>query len=368
MKSLDSVGNDGSFPEGYSYSILATDYLYKALLAMQASGDTRMMSYGFVNNYTNWLTHMVMPGGYVDNAYDCGTYKLPSYIAAPLIKSSLLLNDATSKWFVNNFYNGLPLYNKGDYDLLYYYRTLNSSLGSYQPASYRYFSDGRTLTWRSGWNNSNTVGLWLKGGNSSEHSHNHWDKGHISVYYGNSPLLIEAGTPVYSDPLLSTYYQPLAGHNVLQATPKSSAVSDVPITVNGLDATSGNVTIDGRNAYTNVTRWNRSIVWSNSIAFSLNITDDAQLTTIKNIGDEWFRFHTGDALTTDLIVQGSDYSWTVTINNNVTMQFSSNKKISIQIVQLPDASTDAKTHACIVVKGAESSSSLNLATNLTILP
>jgi hypothetical protein len=124
--------------------------------------------------------------------------------------------------------------------------------------------------------------------------------------------------------------QQATGHNMMQVDAVNNTIKvNAPMTVTTLGATSGNITINGTCAYTNINNCTRNIVW-NATGFTgtltIKISDNFNKTTQVLSGTEVYRFHTGN--TNGMSITGSGTSWTASWNN-VTMGITSNFALNI---------------------------------------
>jgi sulfatase modifying factor 1 len=366
-RSAGGMGNDGSCVEGFGYAQMANSSFFKTLLAARDAGDSRFNSRPNLEAYINWMTHLFMPGLQTANFSDSG-YKINSGYPPgnDLLLASLLLNDHNRlNWIRTGFYGGYP--GKSPVALRCLYENEVGGFGSVPPDShFNYFSDAHLVTWRSGWDSETATALWIKGGSQWE-LHNHRDNGQISVYCGGTRVLMDAGLDGYDHPLYTNYFETCAGHNILQAGGVGGAV-DTPLVVSNLTSRSGSLQMEGAAAYSNVTSWIRSVSWTNNAEFRMEIVDSARLTAEKSAGDEWFRFHTGAVSSNDLtVVSLTNGQWEVFFAGaGAVFAFTSEQSILVDVEEQADGSSSQKKHACIRIKGAQSTSHLTLRTSLVL--
>jgi len=376
-RSVSGMGHDGSCFEGFGYAQMANASLFRTLLAFQDAGENRFVGQPALEEYPNWVSHLLMPGFNVVNYADCAAYKInPGYPpGSDLMWNALLLRDhGRLNWLRSLFYGGRI--GKSPVALRCLYENLTGGFDTDRISpeeKFAYFSDSGVLVWRSDWDPDTATGLWIKGGSRWE-LHNHRDNGQISLYRAGTPILIDVGVDGYSHPLYTNYFRGCAGHNVLQAEGKTTSdgqivAVDMPLSVTLLTETSGRVEMQGSGAYTNVTSWIRSVSWTNSASgeFRMEISDSAQLLAPKASGDEWFRFHTGAVSSNDLAVLESSGQWTVAFaNTDAVMEFTADKPITVDVREFDDGATAHKRHACILIQCEEASSTLMLNTRLVL--
>ncbi len=349
-------GEDGSWSEGLAYGLMSAEYLFWAAWALERNGDHRLLRYGFPRNFSDWVIHMAMPGGYCVNAFDCGRYKIGDQPPHSFLLSTMLVNRPEAYWAGEHLFKSMPATLAG---LLFRYYSGTQERQQAEPKPYAFFPHQQVLTWRSGWDEKYAMGLWIRGG-SVRDSHSHRDNGHLSVYNGREPVLIEAGTPSYSDREMSIKYSPAAGHNVLQideVTPAGRG-RHTPLTVDRMDATGGKVAIDGTNASNSTEEWMRTVAWSQ--AGAVTITDTVELMRDVEPHTEYFRFHTGSSTPVDL--SGAGATWTAAWGAN-TMTFAADRDIAVDQVEWPDRS-GPRGHACIRIRPVKAGRALRLTTSL----
>jgi hypothetical protein len=172
------------------------------------------------------------------------------------------------------------------------------------PPLYAAYERAPMVFWRDSWEDDGT-GVWVRGGHPLD-QHDHQDRGHVNYIHGGRPILIEAGTPNYSNPDLSVHYASGVGHNVLQVGtvfperpyPMEGRAKHpgwqkvgctAPITVKSLGDQGGHIVIDASGCYAETDLWQREVWWSQD---GMTIVDEVQL---KEGSEETvlFRWHLG---------------------------------------------------------------------------
>ncbi|MCK5804121.1 MAG: heparinase II/III family protein, partial [Lentisphaeria bacterium] len=353
-------GSDGSWSEGLSYGLMSAEYLFWAAWAMARNGDERLLQYGFARNFSDWVIHMTMPGGYCVNAFDCGRSTMGDRPHNSFLLSALLVDQPAVFWAGENLFPRLPAALSA---LLFRHHSATREGASAEPEPYGVYSHQQVLTWRSSWDRKHSIGLWIRGG-SKRDSHCHRDNGHISIYNGREPILIESGTPSYSDRDLPVKYTPAAGHNTLQTgeVKPSGRGCHTPFTVHQLDESGGHVTVDGTNAFTAAEEWLRDIRWTRKGA--VTISDRVVLNDPAPPETEILRFHTGSSI--PLEISGGGAAWTVTWST-VTMNLAADSAFQLDQVPWPDRS-GPKGHQCLRIMAVAPTRELNLTTKIVFIP
>lgn len=325
-KSITTSGSDGSFMEGYGYSQTTTQIIMEAATAMKQAGDLRVSRFPFLTNHGDWLIHIIMPGKYVVDAFDCMNCKLLDTPTPAHIFSALMADRPDIYWGIRNIFEN-PNDNRHHIWLPLAFRYFTLEAGAlHPPKSYAWYPDLRLVTWRSGWNQAKDVGLWIKGGSLLD-GHSHRDQGQISVYRGDEAILIDSGAVSYSMGNVLDKMSRAAGHNILQPFPVDPPGKpvDVPVKVVSLDENSGSVEINGKNSRMFCDRWIRKISW-NKIG-DIIIADEAAFTKSVDKKDPWFIYHTGSVKQLD-IKKMNDRKTEVSWNRN-RMTFESDRDIEV---------------------------------------
>ncbi|EIP97637.1 Heparinase II/III-like protein [Opitutaceae bacterium TAV1] len=278
---LDALGPEGASSEGATYAMhRSAPVLYLAAIGTRATGDERIASHPFLQNFPTWLSQIFQPGQNTINAFDCwGALRGMYHTFTPNITLLATLSRSPHlAWILRNQIkttsrdlNGLLSLNIPD--------TLPQP-----PPLWGAYDRARWAVWRSSWTDD-ASGVWIRGEHPADfHAHN--DHGHVNYIVRGKPLLIEAGTPGYDHALKADRYDSVVGHNVLQVGdeifPKKSR--NVPLLVARLDATGGDATVRGAPGYANVRVWDRRVHWDSD---TLTVTDDVELKTPDTVLFRW---------------------------------------------------------------------------------
>ncbi|MCP4643065.1 MAG: heparinase [bacterium] len=377
MKALDAHGPNGEFEEGVGYASFTVTSLVHAAHAMAVSGDRRALDHPFLQRFPLWLVHHAQPGDAVVNCFDSGA----GYGAANRLRPLLSLMAATTaspaaRWGLEHLCNGptddLPGVAA---------RGLPRVGPEAAPPLYAVYERATRVNWRDSWDDAGS-GFWLRGGHPTD-QHDHQDRGHVNFIANGRPVLIEAGTPSYHNPLMMTHYTTGAGHNVLQLgtefpEERANAGEHVklpgwqprgvvaPITVTRLDETGGEATVTIAGGYDNLAEWRRTAQWT---ASKLTVVDEVTLQEgAKDV--VLFRWHLGTtenlgAIEADVHSVSGEWS-------TAAIRFSANNAIVHSSCAMPDktlpreAGDDAEpTHTCILVQTMGPVNALRLTTTVT---
>lgn len=350
--SLEALGQDGGYSEGYSYNDFSTTYLNYAAWRLLENTPYDFSLSPFLSQNGDWVISHLMPGGLLNNSSDSRLNRYQE-VTNSFALSAIITEGPSYMRAASNVFSSRHPDAYVERLLLNYYFYATTSVDD--PELFYAFPSRHMASWRSSWDNLTASAIWMKGSASND-GHANQDAGHFSLYVSGSPVLIECGTPDYSDPDKATKFDSILGHNVLQASPRSS-VQDCPMTVNSLSASGGDITLELENAYTDVTEWTRNVLFD---AYSATITDVVVLSSPKSSSEEWFRFHTSS--TVPVTISGAGGNWTVSWGAH-TISFSSNVDILVSQVLWDDhtLSSNQKTqHYCVVIETLQRESSMHL--------
>ena len=348
-RSLQASAGDGAFLEGVTYAQMSLGPLFEAVSAMRGNGDLRCASHPFIRSSWKWLLHMLMPGGALVNCSDSHMSNLPAWaMTVPLdsmVMATLASGDPDAVAAMRKVFPepapslaGLRL------------AAASMAPGTASLAPYAWFPSQQLVTWREAFRPPTDTrpefALWVKGSSPGCRSHGHRDPGQLSVYYGGHAVLMDCGTPDYSDAALETQYAPVAGHGTMQVggvQPRTEAV-DAPLTVRRLDANGGSVDIDLTRGYRGVQQCTRSVTWSKGV---VTIDDAVRFPASVPAGTEVYRFHVGSP--GELRIRGGGTSWTLEWQG-AAMKLVASVPIEVDQVAWPDRVQQPFTHPAVRLK------------------
>lgn len=271
LLSVAGLGEDGSTSEGTEYSQHWTaPFLYMAAQALHKTGDDRLASRAFFQNFPAWLALRYQPGGWMINASDnWGGARGLYYRNAPdFTRLVVLTNNGSLAWMRRNVLKVFP------YD---YYGLASLAIPEDRivppPKLWALYERQHMAVWRNNWD-ENGSGVWVRGGDPRD-GHDHYDRGHVNFISEGKAVLIEGGTPGYDDPRKREKFDSVVGHNVLQVGDNIlPAKTKAPISVAKMDETGGDVTVDAGAGYPTVKQWTRRVQWT---ARSMEIVDTVVL-------------------------------------------------------------------------------------------
>ena len=370
LKALSAHGADGEFEEGFGYaSFTVTSMVYTAH-AMAVAGDRRALDHPFLKNFPTWLVHHLQPGGMVINCFDAGpALGRESGLRSLMSLFAVCTGSPAARWALENLLGGTS-----DDIAGFAARSLPALESVAAPPLFASYKRATRVNWRDSWDDDAT-GVWVRGGHELD-QHDHQDRGHVNLIANGKPILIEAGTPSYSNLEMPSHYASGAGHNVLQvgAVPPKAPERPgqfvrpsgwqkrggvAPITVHRLDAAGGDVSVDGSRCYDDLQRWDRRVVWTSE---KLTVTDDALLADGK---EEiiLFRWHLGTAQEVELREENGKFTaqW-----DDATIVLEGSQPLLVSQEKMPDNTLDHSQqddrHTCLVIRSAEKVNGLELKT------
>ena len=369
LASLQSHGQNGEFLEGFSYAQMSLLSTHEIIGKMRLAGDSRCISIPFVKNNWKWFAQMHQPGKMLVNCGDSGLSELPDYCFTVPFSSfsaaAMASGDPDAQSMIRFLYPSPQ--SIGALEALKYadYLLENGGAGQVRLPTFAYFPSQQLVTWRTEFQPIASVqtalSIWAKGGTPQE-NHIRREQGHLSIYNGDRIVLMNCGTPYYSDADYFNGYASVAGSNIMQVdqlTPSGVAVS-APLAVNRLDANGGDVSIDSSGAYLGAT-CTRNISWDQTGL--VKIVDQATLSSPVPSGTEFYRFHTGSAQ--PLNITGAGKLWAVSWRGT-TMKITSDQPITVQQIVRPDKVTAPFQHQTILISVPQQTSSLSLTSELII--
>ena len=360
LESLDAHGSAGEFEEGFGYASFTVASMLHAARAMAAHGDRRALDHAFLRNFPTWLAHHLQPGDMAINCFDAGPARDAGRTARPLF--SLLAactGSPVARWALTRQLDG-----PAD-DLAGLVARAAPPVGDdVEPPPFAAYERATRVNWRSGWN-PDATGVWVRGGHPTD-QHDHCDRGHVNFILHGRPVLIEAGTPSYSHPLMGSHFASGYGHNVLQLgleQPRPVQAGETlaqpgwqqpgvvaPVAVHRLDSTGGDVSLRIADGYAGLAEWRRDVAWDDR---SLRVADAVRLA--EGRADViLFRWHLGTNVEPEIIptADGFDVVW-----DGARMTIGSERPIEVSAIRAPDnavnvATDDARPetfHTCVVV-------------------
>ena len=349
---LATSGNDGAFLEGISYAQMSLGGVFETLSLLKKNNDLRCHEFPFVNNCWKWILNMCLPGNYLVNSYDSRIGRLPAWaIKSPLSSLSCAVLASTDNAGIENvkylFPEGISTKEGLEYEFAIQDVKANNNVNI---PTFAYFESQQQIVWRSKYERpqdpQSAFAIWLRGG-SLRDSHSHRDQGQVSIYCGNRVILMECGTPDYSNPLLNSHYANAAGHGIMQIgeiSPRNLPV-DAPIIIKELNADGGSAVINTTKAYSSTVNCTRQVDWSKE--GNITIHDNVKFKNIVKAGGEIYRFHTGS--NRPIEIKGSDNNWQI---NWLGVKFILNSNHPIQVNQCswPDSVCPPYAHQVIIIK------------------
>lgn len=364
LRALDVQGKQGEFNEGIGYAMFTVDSMLAAAHAMAAHGDTRALEHPFLRGFPIWAMHHVQPGRFRVNCFDAGGARTPRNDGGTrqlLETLAVFARSQTAAWALSNLYDGPTNDLAG---LLACTATLRGGEEIHVPPCFAFY-DGpaRRVNWRSSWADD-ADGVWVRGGHPLD-GHDHFDRGHVNYIVRGKPLLIEAGTPGYDNPAIHTLYSTVAGHNVLEVEGHKPKKASAPICVTRLDASGGDLTVDGTACYPGLKQWRRRVTWDQS---QLTVEDQVAASADKP-AVMLFRWHLGSDQPAKISGEGGN--WQVVWPDG-TLALTSPAPLTVTQEKLPDNTVCLGRkdngwdflHTCVVVRTVQSASSIDLKTTV----
>jgi hypothetical protein len=203
----------------------------------------------------------------------------------------------------------------------------------------------------------------VRGGHRLD-QHDHQDRGHVNYVHRGKPILIEDGTPAYSNPD-SKRTASCQGHNVLQIGSAPAKKSVAPIKVTRLDAQGGDVTVDPTACYEEAQKWTRRVIWS---ADNLEVRDEVIL---KKDKDDTLTFRWHLATSEKVMIDGDARKYTVswpdavmTIEASALLEISQQTEPQYTIDHLSSDKNSPGNHTCILVRTKDKVGRLDLTTQV----
>lgn len=304
-RSLDCLGDEGAVSEGFGYAI---DWTIPALVLtahyMAQAGDDEFINHPFIRGFPFWLAESYQPGKNVVNAFDWwgGNRNMYDSFMPKIAMLTALTSDPNLQWIIFHQHKKVS---RDAFGLI--------ALGippenMREPALFAVFKRAARVNWRSSWDD-NADGVWIRGWHN-EDFHAHDDAGHVNYIKNGKIVLLEAGTGGYSDPRKAGEYDSVCGHNVLQVGEniRTKKGIDALFTVNKLDASGGDVSLDAAAAYPELSKWLRRVAWDTG---RLQVNDEVAFKPGQQ-DTLLFRWHLGSAKEA-VITRIDDKNWKVAV-------------------------------------------------------
>lgn len=362
-KTCLSQGDDGSWVEGLSYSMITTGILLQGILAMKRVGDDRLAHFPFVKNYGSWVGQMHLPGGYLINAFDSGFVRFGTSANRVLVWAALVSEENGPAWVIENLYPELPD-NWATWILLGEKKKQGNADKAREKLPLRAsFPDSAMAVWRSGWDAERDWAVWMRGGSPNDF-HSHRDQGHLSIQNGKDPVFVEMGVAGGYGAYHATRAA-ATGHNVLQsagARPVKDQGIVAPMEIAKMDERGGEIKISAAACYTDAASWTRKIVWTSDRR--VEVEDSVKMKASRKGGEEWFRWITGAAEKIEIVQKESGLVTATWSAAEVT--FKSDRPIKVETMEYPSAVYDLKPAKILLVKVSDPGESLELKTQVRL--
>ena len=371
LQALSSHGPKGEFEEGIGYANFTVSSMLHAARAMAAAGDRRAADHPFLANFPVWSVLHIQPGRMTVNCFDAGGAQIPRDNTNWRSLLSLLVfttSNEIANWALWEQFDG-----PSDDLMGLLCRITSRRAKRTQPDLYAAYERAPMVVWRDGWEDD-ASGVWIRGGHELD-QHDHQDRGHVNLIFKGKAILIEAGTPSYSDPDMFLHWSPL-GHNVLQTGASMPSrpypmgpVSDpgwqrrggiAPIDVHRLDDRGGSVTVDASDCYSSAETWLRAVKWA---AGELTVQDEVELESgLEDV--ILFRWHLGTRNEVDVSASGRSI---VVRWKDAVMRINGSVPLEVHQSRMPDATlpkSEDTLHTCIEVRSKEPLGALRLTTSV----
>ncbi len=377
MRALDAHGASGEFEEGLSYAGVTAISLLHAARPLALAGDTRALTHPFLARFPTWYVHHLQPDEMLINAFDAGNSArgMDSRLTSLLSLLAVCTNSPVARWAVSHYFRSPSSDIAG-----LCARTLPAVGADAAPPLFAAYERATRVNWRSGWQ-QDASSVWVRGGHETD-QHDHQDRGHVNFIAHGKPLLIEAGAPpTYALKYYRSHYASGAGHNVLQLGVTSPAESDhptafllpagwqrrgriAPITVDRLDQSGGQLTVDGSECYEGLTQWRRHVGWT---ADSLEVIDEVKLPDTQP-QVLLFRWHL--AAEEAEVVEEANGRFTVRWPD-ATLTLEASVPAQVMLEKMPDHTLDPfrydHQHTCVVVRTLAPAKTLTLTTRMVAM-
>jgi hypothetical protein len=353
-KAIGMSASDGAFLEGITYAQMSFGPLFQAILAMKDAGDRRFDGHPFVGSAWKWFIHQMMPCGALVNCSDSHMSRLPEWAERVpldgLAMAALASGSDEALQTVRALFPDVPASVAG------FRLAMAKSLPCRVPDDVKpwaYFPSQQIVCWREALNSPTNhgmeLGIWIKGGSTLCRSHAHRDQGQVSVYRGCNAMLLDCGTPDYSDPEYERRYAGVAGHGIMQLEPVEpfGQAVDAPITVRRIDSNGGLVEIDLAKTYEHISEYKRSVEWQRD---RVTIVDRLTRSVPTPRQTEIFRFHVG--CPDSVQISGAGNSRVVRFDD-VSWRIQCSQEFQLTKVDWPDRVSQGQVHRVFSIVIAE---------------
>jgi hypothetical protein len=377
-RALAAHGEDGEFEEGIGYATFTVTSMLHAARAMAVRGDRRALDHPFLTHFPDWAVQHLQPGRSGINCFNAGSAaSVPrddERFRALLSLLAVCTGSQAACWALTSQFDG------PSEDLIGLLATSVPGVDPVEtPATYAVYERAARINWRSTWDDDAT-GVWVRGGHELD-QHDDADRGHVNLIAGGVPILIEAGTPLYSHPGIHRLFCSGVGHNVLQlgtempetpahGTPMPTVVGwqvrrVAPLSVRALNAAGGAAMVDAGACYEGVEHWQWTVAWT---AREMTVEDDVRLPANRQ-DIIVFRWHLGTER--EATVRGEDVQWWVAWRD-AEIVFEASVAIEVTQLQLPDCTLvkppqngePDHLHTCLVVRTLERVAAATLTTRV----
>ena len=368
-KTLETLGQDGAFVEGLTYASMTEASLFDAVGLIRGTGDERLDRYAFVHEAWKWWMHMTLPGLLYVNCNDSRMSTIPKWAQrTPLPSMFAATRHGGGQDALRQLLGFYPEGQASVFGIQYVFQTASLSPMPLSLPTFAHFPSQELLVWRSLWASPTTPSkawsIWVRGGSRLD-SHSHRDQGHVSIQNGAHTVLLDCGTPEYSDPDLDRKFASAAGHNVLQIgelAPRN-AIAIAPIAIQSLNSDGGEISIDCTAAFPATESYRRTIAWERQ--GRIRIRDLIVFKESTKIGSELLRFHTGATTPLRLTSDAARHSaqWAT-----ARLTFSAKPPVSIRQGAWPDAIRDPLLHMMISLDCLSTATEYDVSTDIELLP
>lgn len=376
LKALDAHGPAGEFEEGIGYASFTVTSMLHAARAMSVAGDRRGIDHPFLKNFPTWFVHHFQPADMYINCFDAGPARGAAERSRPLLSMlAVCTGSPVARWALANLTIG-PSEDLAGLAA----RALPPVGKDAAPPLFAAYERATRVNWRNNWNLVGS-GFWLRGGHPLD-QHDHCDRGHLNFIAGGKPILIEAGTPHYSHPLMGSHFASGVGHNVLQIGTLEAASANAgetvqlkgwqpmgvvaPITVKTLDIEGGQASVTVSTGYDGLKRWVREAFWD---ALHVSVQDSVELLDGRS-EVIMFRWHLGTD--EDVVIEQDDETCKVSWSD-AEITFESPAAYTVTQVKLPDNTINTVSenwqsdprHTCLVVQTNDASPAFSILTEVS---